>query len=73
MAIIDKEGEADYLIPGSYYLITLKKTLSKVLKRVIVDCIANTAKKKYPIIIKLNRGKKKTLNSISFYSIYHYY
>jgi hypothetical protein len=42
--ILYKEGKADYLLLRSYYLITLKNTLSKILKRVIVDYIVNTAK-----------------------------
>ena len=44
MYILRKEGKADYLFPGSYRLIALKNTLSKILKRVIVDHIINTAK-----------------------------
>ena len=44
MFILHKEGKADYLLLGSYCFITLKKTLSKILKRVIVDYIINTAK-----------------------------
>ena len=42
--ILHKEIKADYLILGSYYPIALKNTLSKVLKRVIVDYIVDTAK-----------------------------
>ena len=45
MFILYKEGKADYLFPKSYYPITLKNTLSKILKRVIADHIADTAKK----------------------------
>ena len=41
--ILCKEGKADYLFLGSYCLITLKNTLSKILERVIVDCIVDTA------------------------------
>ena len=43
--ILRKEGKADYLFPGSYCSITLKNTLSKILERVIIDYIADTAKK----------------------------
>jgi len=43
--ILYKEGKADYLLLGSYRPITLENTLSKILKRVIADHIANTAKK----------------------------
>jgi hypothetical protein len=42
--ILCKEGKADYLLLRSYCFITLKNTLSKILKRVIVDCIADMAK-----------------------------
>ena len=42
--ILYKKGKADYLFLGSYYPITLKNTLSKILKKVIVDYIVNTAK-----------------------------
>src|SRR6266700_5880154 len=39
--ILYKKGKADYSIPGNYRPITLENTLSKVLKRVIVDYIIN--------------------------------
>ena len=42
--ILYKEGKADYLFLGSYCLIALKNTLSKILKKVIADYIADTAK-----------------------------
>ena len=42
--ILHKKGKADYLLLKSYHLITLKNTLSKILKRVIVDYIADMAK-----------------------------
>jgi len=40
--VLQKEGKADYLIPGSYRPIALENTLSKILERVIVDHIADT-------------------------------
>ena len=43
--ILHKEGKIDYLFLGSYRPITLKNTLSKILERVIVDYIADIAKK----------------------------
>ena len=43
--ILYKKGKVDYLFLGSYRPIALKNTLSKILKKVIVDCIADTAKK----------------------------
>jgi hypothetical protein len=44
MYILCKEGKADYLLLRSYCPIALENTLSKILKRVVVDCIADTAK-----------------------------
>ena len=41
--ILYKEGKADYLLLKSYRPIALKNTLSKILKRVIVDYIADIA------------------------------
>jgi hypothetical protein len=74
MYILYKKGKADYLLLRSYYPITLKNTLSKILKRVIVDYIADIAIKKIrPITTKLNRGKKELLNTINTYTIYYYY
>ena len=43
--ILCKEGKADYLFLENYRLIALKNTLSKILKRVIVDYIINMGKK----------------------------
>ena len=43
-SILQKEGKADYLVLGSYRPIALENTLSKILERVIADCIINTAK-----------------------------
>ena len=45
MFILYKEGKADYLLLGSYRPIALESTLSKILERVIVDCIVDIAKK----------------------------
>jgi len=39
--ILQKEGKADYLIPGSYRPITLENTLSKILEKVIADYIVD--------------------------------
>src|SRR6266571_3344021 len=43
--VLQKEGKADYSILKSYRPIALKNTLSKILERVIVDCIADTVEK----------------------------
>ena len=42
--ILYKEGKVDYLFLGSYRPIALENTLSKILERVIVDYIVDTAK-----------------------------
>ena len=42
--VLYKEGKVDYLLLGSYYPITLENTLSKILERVIVEYIKDTAK-----------------------------
>ena len=42
--ILYKEGKVDYLLLGSYRPIALENTLSKILERVIVDHIVDTAK-----------------------------
>ena len=39
-----KEDKADYLLLESYCLITLENTLSKILERVIIEYIIDTAK-----------------------------
>ena len=44
MVILYKEGKVDYLLLGSYRPITLENTLSKILKRVIVERIVDIAK-----------------------------
>ena len=45
MFVLYKEGKANYLFLGSYRPIALENTLSKILKRVIADCITDTARK----------------------------
>ena len=42
--ILYKESKVNYLLLGSYCPIALKNTLSKILKRVIMDYIVNIAK-----------------------------
>ena len=42
--ILRKKGKVNYSLLGSYWPIALKNTLSKILKRVIVECIADIAK-----------------------------
>ena len=43
MFILYKKGKADYLFLESYCPIALENTLSKILERVIVDYIVDTA------------------------------
>ena len=45
MFILYKKGKTNYLFLGSYHLIALENTLNKILKKVIADCIIDTAKK----------------------------
>jgi len=73
MFILHKEGKADYLFLGSYRPIALENTLSKILKRVIADYIVDIAKKTCLTTIKLNKGKKEPLNTISTYATRYYY
>ena len=44
IVILHKEDKVDYLLLGNYHPIALKNTLSKILKRVIVEHIVDTAK-----------------------------
>ena len=44
MFILYKESKANYLFLGSYCLIALENTLSKILKKVIADHIADIVK-----------------------------
>ena len=41
--ILCKEGKADYVLPKSYHFITLKNTLNKILERVVINYIIDTA------------------------------
>ena len=56
--ILCKKGKANYLFLGSYRPIALKNTLSKILEKVIVDCIADTAKK-YALLLQNQMGARK--------------
>ena len=44
MFVLRKKGKVDYLLPKSYRPIALENTLSKILKRVVVEYIADIAK-----------------------------
>ena len=56
--VLRKEGKADYSLPKSYRPIALKNTLSKILERVIVDCITDTAKK-HALLLQSQMGARK--------------
>ena len=43
IVILYKKGKTDYLFLGSYWPIVLKNTFSKILERVIVECMADIA------------------------------
>ena len=49
--ILYKEGKVNYLFLESYCPIALENTLNKILKKVIVDCMADMAKKTRPTTI----------------------
>jgi len=56
--ILQKEGKADYLIPGSYCPIALENTLSKILEKVIADRIADTVEE-YALLPQSQIGARK--------------
>jgi hypothetical protein len=58
MYILYKKGKADYLLSKSYRLIALKNTLSKILERVIVDYIVDTAKE-HALLLQSQIGARK--------------
>src|SRR6266700_5084886 len=58
MVILYKEGKADYLIPRSYRPITLKNTLSKILKKVIMDHIADMVEE-HDLLLQSQIGARK--------------
>ena len=45
MVILHKDSKADYLFLRSYRPIALENILNKILKRIIVKCIVDIAKK----------------------------
>ena len=64
MFVLCKKGKVDYSFPGSYRPITLENTLSKILERVIVDCIADTAKE-YALLPQSQIGVRKNRLTLS--------
>ena len=58
MVVLYKEDKADYLLLKSYCPIALKNTLSKILKRVIVEHIINIVKK-HTLLPQSQIGVKK--------------
>ena len=67
--ILYKEGKADYLFLGSYRLITLKNTLSKILERVVVNRIADTAKK-YTLLLQSQIEARKNHLTLSVLTLF---
>jgi len=59
--VLRKEGKVDYLIPGSYRPIALENTLSKILEKVIADCIADTAEEHALLPQSQMRARKNRL------------
>ena len=62
--ILRKESKADYLFLESYRLITLKNTLSKILKKVIADRIADIAKE-HTLLPQSQMGARKNRLTLS--------
>ncbi len=58
MIVLRKEGKADYLLLKNYWLIALKNTLSKILKKVVVKYMADIAKE-YALLPQSQIGAKK--------------
>ena len=56
--ILYKEDKIDYLFLKSYRPIALKNNLSKIFKRVVVDCIADIAKE-YSLLLQIQIGARK--------------
>ena len=66
--ILYKEGKADYLFSESYHSITLKNTLSKILERVIVDYIVDTAKE-HALLLQSQIGVRKNCLILSVFTL----
>ena len=64
--ILRKESKTDYLFLRNYRFIALENTLSKILKRVITECIADTAKKHVLLPQSQIRAKKNRLTLLAF-------
>jgi hypothetical protein len=62
--VLRKEGKADYSLPGSYRPIALENTLSKVLERVVVDRIADTAEE-HALLPQSQMGARKNRLTLS--------
>ena len=56
--VLYKEGKADYLFPESYCPIALENTLSKILKKVIADHMADTVEE-YTLLLQSQMGVRK--------------
>ena len=67
--ILHKKGKADYSLLRSYRPITLKNTLSKILKRVIIEYMANIAKKKYALLLQSQIRAKKNHSTLSAFTL----
>ena len=58
MFVLYKEGKADYSFLESYCFIVLENTLSKILEKVIADCMADIAKE-YALLPQSQMGVRK--------------
>jgi len=62
--VLQKEGKADYSIPGNYRPIALENTLSKILEKVIADRIADTAEE-HALLPQSQIGARKNRSTLS--------
>ena len=66
--VLYKEGKADYLFLGSYRPIALENTLSKILERVIVDRMADTAEE-HALLPQSQMGARKNRLILSVFTL----
>jgi len=62
--VLCKKDKANYLISGSYCPIALENTLNKILKKVITNCMTDTAKK-HTLLLQSQMGARKNHLTLS--------
>jgi hypothetical protein len=68
MVVLRKKGKADYSLLKSYWLIALKNTLSKILKRVIVKHIVDTVEE-HALLPQSQMGAKKNRSTLLVFTL----